>query len=248
MKFFQRRNDEQEREAYRVRLERGPLRAFLVLDDVPQPAELIDLSSGGCALRLPREARTGPAEGDPLTLRFDIHDRSLFGRAVVRYVEEDGIHWRIGAQFVERERLWQQLDEDLWRFFNRRQAFRVRPAPAAQGPASVTVRWADVEREDVLHDVSTSGLSLRVSTKDDVVFPRHELVQAELRLPPNCEPFRLGLVFVHDTVVRGSRRVGFRFDPVGTPHLAREQERILQYVLARQRAVIRERDAQAGAG
>lgn len=242
MKFFLRKADEQQREAYRVRLERATLRTSLVRGDSIQPVEMLDMSAGGCAVRAALDLGYEVYPDLEVALRIVADNRNLYTRAVVRSVNAEEVTARIGLQFIERERLWAQLDERLWRFFNRRQAFRIVPARDENGPQRVTLRWGEIERVEVLHDLSTTGLSLRVSVKEEIVFPAEELIRAEFKLPLQGAPFRIGIVLAHDTLVRGSRRVGFRFDPDATPGLSHEQERILQYVLARQRLLLRQKD------
>ncbi|MEZ6017695.1 MAG: PilZ domain-containing protein [Planctomycetota bacterium] len=249
MKFFPSRSDEQAREAYRVRLERSPLRVIVVVaDEDARQVELLDLSAGGCALRAQEGDLPGLTVGATVLLRFESRARSLYAQAAVRsHKVVDG--WvRVGLQFVERDLLWQQLDEGLWRYFNRRQAYRVSPAREATGPATVNVTVGDVQRVDLLHDLSCTGLSLRISNKDPFVFPTDALVDLRFELAQAGAPFRFGAMLVHDTLVRGSRRVGFRFDPLATPNLQHEQERVLQYVLARQRTLqqLREEPQEAG--
>ncbi len=231
------------REAYRVRLERGPLQVFLVVDDVATQAELIDLASGGAAIGVTAEVALGLRIGAEVSLRIEAGDQRVFARSLVRSVGSGDVVIRVGLQFSERERVWAQLDERLWRYFNRRQGFRVGPGRDQRGPAVVTLRGPGTEFAGVIHDLSTTGLSIRVSTKDDVRFTLGELFSAEFTLPIPGPPFRLGVVAMHESVVRGSRRVGFRFDPLATPGLEHEVERILQYVLERQRRNLQDQHA-----
>jgi len=245
MKFFQRRSDAQERAAYRTRLERTPVQVSVLTEDGAQAVELIDLASGGCALRVPEALARGLATGAHVRLAFITAERTIETEAAVRNIEAGGVRARVGLQFSTPEHLIAQLDGLLeggaWRYFNRRQSFRVRTERGAQSAAEfVVLRWGAEEQRFALHDVSTTGISLRIARREEVQLPSGELIDAELFLPVAGSPFRLGVVVAHDSEVGGARRIGLRFDDVATPGLARAQEQILQFVLARQRRVLRE--------
>ena len=75
------------REAYRVRLERGPLQVFLVVDDVATQAELIDLASGGAAIGVTAELE--PILSRALSEHPDWAVRGLAASALARGTSGD---------------------------------------------------------------------------------------------------------------------------------------------------------------
>ena len=245
MNYFLKRASERQRAAYRVRLERAKVRALLILGDVPIQVELLDISSGGFAVSAGLELWDGfeaqLAVGADVTVRFDADGRSLFARATVRSVVDEEVTRRMGFQFCEPERLWKQLDDRLWRLFNRREAFRAARTIGGGALRHLTTWWDGVERTDVLHDVSTTGLSLRVSTNDPVRFPPGEPIRCRFQLNERDAPFELVITLAHDSVARGSRRVGFAFDTVAGGLSEGDQERIMQHVLSHQRSTLRQR-------
>lgn len=130
------------------------------------------------------------------------------------------------------------------RFFQRRNdepsrgADRV-PCEAATSAEDVEVAL-DVAEQSVaawLHDLSTTGLSLTVAGGATGALAVGAQAIARFTLPDAGEAFVLGAVVVHDTDVDGARRVGLRLDPSTTVALEAQVERILQWVLARQRRV-----------
>jgi len=164
----------------------------------------------------------------------------LFVKGVVRGLREVSEGTRIGVQFSDVERLYTQLKEPQWRFFNRRQAFRVPPADSRGRPlrAQFHLPAATEPRSVPIHDLSSSGLSVWLAPMNDVAFPKHLPVRVTFSLPGDEGGFDLRVAFVHRTKLDGKFRVGFCIDMGRTMDAEGQAERILKYVLERQRQLL----------
>ncbi|MEM8713797.1 MAG: PilZ domain-containing protein, partial [Planctomycetota bacterium] len=119
------------RATYRVQIDEAQATLWVGLKSGPTKAILEDLSSRGCGFLLQTDEAKGLEEGSDLVLRMKVGGPKapqLFIRAEVRSTRTlDGLV-QFGAVFKDPQRLYQQLNEPQWRFFNRRGAFRVAPA------------------------------------------------------------------------------------------------------------------------
>ncbi len=244
MRFFQRRQGEPQRSAYRVAGEHSALAARLVVAGELYEVQPVDVSTGGCSLRVPPGPLDSVGVGDTVEVRFDVaHNgvRRVFARAEVLRERDDEGGRRLALRFLDPERLFAQMDEGLWCHFNRRSNYRVIAGVGPHGPRMVHLESDGTERNEVLHDISCSGFSVRISTKDPFEYPLQAPWRATFDLGVSGGAFELQVEALHTRVVRGSRRVGFQFDPAANPALAKEQERILEFVFQQQRALLQAR-------
>ena len=232
-----------QRSAYRVRAAPGDSDITLGLASGPVAARLADVSARGCSFILPARHATELEPGTEIVLRMRIGGSNmpqLFIRAAVRsrFEESDGL--RVGVQFVDSERLYNQLREPQWRFFNRRQAFRVPPADERGRPvrAKFELPGEETPRSVQLHDLSSTGLSISIRPVDDFTLPTDEPIYATFALPGVPRKLDLFVRFVHRRHIEGRIRVGFKIDMIGTVQAEEQCELILRYVLERQRQIL----------
>ncbi|MEM9381897.1 MAG: PilZ domain-containing protein [Planctomycetota bacterium] len=244
MKFLQRLHSPDQRAAYRVQATGEDARLWVGISSGPMEAQLEDISARGCGFILPQEAAEGLAVGDELVLRLLVGGagmKQLFVRAALRNrIEQDEGGPRFGAEFLDPERLYTQLKEPQWLYFNRRGAFRVPPADARGRPlrARFHLPGRAAPRSIALHDLSSSGLSVALRPENDVTFPRERSIRVTFTLPVDAVEVELAVRFVHSTMVQGRRRVGFRIDQERTKDVEVQTETLLRYVLERQRQLL----------
>ncbi len=236
------RNPDQ-RSTYRVRSAGDDSEVFVAFKSGPVKAVLDDLSARGCGVIVGPESGATLSVDDEIVLRLLVGGKGmpqLFVKGVVKGLRDVPEGVRIGVQFSDTERLYTQLKEPQWRFFNRRQAFRVPPADARGRPlrAHFHLPGADEARSVPVHDLSSSGLSVWLAPKNDVAFPKRLPMRVAFNLPGDGEAFDLRVAFVHRTKVEGKFRVGFRIDMERTLNADSQAERILRYVLERQRQLL----------
>lgn len=238
-----------QRSTYRVGAQGGASEIFVGLANGPVKAELGDVSSRGCGFTLPLEYEPELTEGLEFVVRMLVGGEcmpQLFIRAIVRSVRtvEEGV--RVGAQFVDTERLYTQLREPQWRFFNRREAFRVSPADPRGRPlrARFHIPGQPEPRSLALYDLSSTGLSVSLRPPNDLSVPKHIPIRVAFAIPEVTKPelgdrkIDLYIRFVHRTSIEGRTRIGFRIDAQNTPELEFQSESILRYVLERQRQLL----------
>ena len=243
MKFIQRIQSPDQRTAYRVQA--GGEGAQLWVALAAGPAELVidDISVRGCAFVVSPEQAEEIEDRSVLILRLLVGGEGmpqLFIRARARNRLSDGESVRIGVEFLEPERLYAQLKEPQWLFFNRRGAFRVPPADK-RGRALRANFYLPGKRKPksiVLHDLSSSGLGIDLRPEDDVEFPTQRSIRVTFVLPIDEREVELKVRFVHKTPVNGRRRIGFQIDMEATRDLEEQTETILRYVLERQRQIL----------
>lgn len=235
----------EKRSAYRVSTSSSEAEIFIATQSGPLAAKLDDLSAQGCGFVVVPQGGIELAEEAELTLRILVGGPmmpQLFVRATIRSVrktEEDG-EVRCGVRFLDTERLYSQLRLPQWRYFNRRQAFRVPPADERGRPlrGRFLIPGQSEPRSIQLHDLSSSGLATDLKPKDDITFPKALPVKVLFNLPGTEDEFELCVTFVHRTTVDGRIRTGFRIDAARTEGFEEQSERILRYVLERQRQLL----------
>ena len=236
-------NHPDQRSTYRVRAAPSDAAMTLGLGGGPVAASLADVSARGCSFVVPETHAPELEVGTELVLRMRIGGPrmpQLFIRGVIRSRSVDDGGLRVGVQFLDTDRLYHQLQEPQWRFFNRRQAFRVPPVDERGRPlrAKLEIPGEDKPRSVQVHDLSCTGLSISIRTIDDFEIPKDEPICATFALPGVPQMLDLVLRFVHRRHIDGRIRVGFRIDTIGTVRMEEQSELILRYVLERQRQIL----------
>lgn len=233
------------RSTYRVPIQDGQGTLWVGLKSGPVKVRLDDVSSRGLGFTLSAADAEGLKEGDELILRIKIGDDQspqLFIRSQIRGIREEDGASHIGAFFKDHDRLYQQLTPSQWRFLNRRGAFRVPPADHRGDPLYATFHGSDPDESSrhVVNDLSSSGLAIRLSGRDEYNFPSNMGVQAQFELPGAPDPFDLRLNLVHRSFVAGVERIGFAIDMERTRRAEDQTEAIVRYVMGRQSELLRQ--------
>lgn len=204
---------------------------------------LLDLSSGGCGVELPRSADGLLARRDLVDLRV-ISERlpaPLEMRGEVAWLKDAARAPQVGLNFVN----WRQhrvlLDSDLKGLFNEREAFRV--SPDTRNPVTVELHLEDGANTAIqgsVRDISLLGLGVSVPTDLLALHPALERVRASFVLP-ECQTriqAAAQVRYVRADLDARTAHVGLRLaDPDRIP--AEDRRRIQQYVMGRQRALCR---------
>lgn len=243
MKFLPRSLGASNRAVYRVHAGGEGARVWVGLKTGPAEAILEDVSSQGCGVFLTAEQAELVGDLEEFVLRLQIGGKTmsqLFVKGVIRSrrPSDDGV--RFGLEFLDPERLYTQLKEPQWRYFNRRRAFRVEPADSHGRPlrAKFFLPGAKEPRSLALHDLSSTGLSVALRPNVEVRFPEQSAIRVVFTLPSDMADVDLRVRFVHSTPRGGRRRVGFEVIENETPDIEETQERVLKYVLDRQRQLL----------
>ncbi len=232
------------RSTYRVDVSESQSTLWIGLPSGPMKVRLDDVSSRGCGFVLDAESAAILSEGDELVLRLKVGPETspqLFIRSEIRSLREENKTMRVGVAFKDCDRLYQQLDVPQWLYFNRRGAFRVPPCNHRGDPlrASFFDYKSRDEQRFTVNDLSSSGLSIRLSSSSEFTLSETQLIRSTFELPGVEEAFDLKMRFIHRTFVQGVERIGLQFDPVATRRFEPQSERILGYVLERQGQLLR---------
>lgn len=232
------------RATYRVQIDESQASLWVGLKSGPTKAILEDLSSRGCGFLLLAEDAEGLEEGSDLVLRMKVGGPKapqLFIRAEVRSARALDEHIQFGTVFKDAQRLYQQLSEAQWRFFNRRGAFRVAPANHRGDPlrASFFDKGSAEPVRLTVNDLSSTGLAVRLSPGRDYELSESQPVRVQFELPGEHGEFDLQVRFVHRSFVKGVERIGFNMDLAATEQGEEQSERILRYVMERQSQLLR---------
>ena len=227
---------------YRVDMS-GQGRLVLGSASGPVEATILDVSAHGCGARvgatdasaiklgesLPLRVRIGNDDGPQLFLRGRVRTKEAEGRGAVR----------LGVQFEDIDRLFPQLREEQWRYFNRRSAFRVPPTDPADEPVVARVRAAgsQVDVQLPILNLSDAGIAFDASVEPDALAPG-SAAHAEFELPGRDRGFELALHCVHRTPRASAVRLGLRLEEQATPDVDSQRDAIADWVVERQRAIL----------
>ncbi len=226
---------------YRVRTGSDEVEMLMEINGQSLPTKLTGLSMDGVGFFLPKEDAMAMDVGD--AVRLDFYDM-LSGLkvhvvgVVKEWTEEQNTHL-VDVEFSNQASLAEQLGEsETWRYFNRRQHFRIHPRKSHFRRCTVALQWRGHEAPHVLHDISAGGLSIRLASKDRLQVPRDRPVRAFLELPQSGEILELTLRMGHEIQAGSHRRVGFALDPVRTPFIAQVEDQLVAAVMEWQRTAI----------
>lgn len=127
----------------------------------PVSGTLVDLSAGGTAIEFDDDLSQELAPGHERELIFSsLTVKSVRAWAVVRTVPNERMPTRYGLEFADAATLFEQLDDSFYKYFNRRQFRRAKPALGEKVLAELgignTLQTVDV------YDLSRGGASFYV--------------------------------------------------------------------------------------
>ena len=212
--------------------------------------QAVDLSVDGAGLRVlslgfPPSAGPvlGVGEETELTLTFAALKKELVVSARVTNRTDEEESRRYGFQFTNRQQLEEQLWPALYRFFNRRAAYRVEPAPDC--PVEVTLERTSggMRVQAPLLDISAGGMGLRVPAEAESAFAESDRIRVSTSLPGCREPLNLTAIIRNRRLAGAEVHYGLEFDWPGTENRQRQQDAIIAFVMKRQRADLAQKSA-----
>ncbi|MFT7676300.1 MAG: hypothetical protein ACI8QC_000270 [Planctomycetota bacterium] len=176
-------NKDDGRSQYRVRIRNG----FTVQTQVgeePPEVQLLDVSSRGTDLFVLEQDLADFEEGRTLDLVFtpETGSRGIRARARIQDIEtletQFGSGARIGMPFTDQKALFEQLDADLWGYFNRRGAYR-----SKQPPGEIKLKYRSGTLSGYLADISTRGFSLVLERGSSILLLPAHPAEAKFQIP-----------------------------------------------------------------
>ena len=215
---------------------------------IPNPAgdvfqgRLIDLSGSGAGASFPLSNCPILAIGERAELVFTTQrlKAPLVMAARVQNRMEHQDSCRYGFVFLEGQLREVNLSSDLRELFNRRKTVRVRPDP--QSPINVVLEalQGGQQVEGRLEDISASGARVGLQEQIDSRLRTISTVRISFSLPESGAVSMTGHIR-HRQIVRGSVSYGIEFDPELTDNFGRQQEAVVQFVMQRQRELLRQK-------
>lgn len=232
--------DRDARRSYRVPV-REQFTANVLLGDTTLGAAVTDLSARGAAVLID-PAEDGAERLQPGTVHRFVFTRR--GRArpirslasVQQRDEPDQGLVRLGLEFQRLEELYEQLDPEVWPFFNRRRSYRVGHATDPEAPRARAEGPQEHRRlEGVLADLSVGGCALAVPREVPVLFLPGGGVELRFVPPGTRREVSVAARTVHRRAERERNLVGFAFEPEGVPGWPGIEDDLQRHVMEVQR-------------
>jgi hypothetical protein len=215
--------------------------AYLSLGDdgPPVAVELLDMNIQGAGLSMPFHLAPTTASDQYYELTVS-HARdgwrvSTFSRVTrVQKLDEQRVH--VGLQFVNLGDLYAQLDDALGRYFNRRTNLRLQPG---EGQAvTLRVAYKHHRLRGVAHDVSRSGVGVRMSFVQAANFKTGEQVLLTLGLPGSDGPLETPASVRHGYRLEEDVVLGIEFEHDEQSSLHARRKELHAYLAERERALL----------
>jgi len=208
-------------------------------DGPPVTAELLDMNIQGAGLALPFHLAPTSASDQYYELVVT-HARdgwrvSSFGR-VTRVDKLDDQRVRVGLQFVNLGDLYAQLDDALGRYFNRRSTLRVQPE--AGQAVKLRIEYAHHRLRGDAHDLSRTGVGVRLTLVQAAAFKTGEQVQLTLDLPTSDTPLKTPALVRHGYRLGEDVVLGLEFEHDPKCSLAARRKEFHAYIEAREQAIL----------
>ena len=234
MLFFKRRKTADKRRQYRVEATETPDLTLSLLEPDGQlmPMAIVDVSAGGLAIQVVEKASDRLKQGATVELVFSLRGEPAPVEAKARVMslkERPGLGLVAGMEFLDLEEFFGKIRRGMWKIFNRRKSFRVRPL-LDESPGCTTTKKGQPYALN-LHDVSLGGLCLRSSPEEAEWLHSLESISFQLLMPGEVSPIKVSGIRRHswqrDDVVFS----GYQFESDDEDLL----EPIMDYVMKRQR-------------
>lgn len=193
---------------------------------------------------------TGPTRGAPAIEPGERVELVLSGDLVRGELRADGhlersyeheSEQRYTIRFVELADFERLLATPVGRHFNRRGAYRVTPADDAPVRANLAAGGAEGV-EAVLADVSATGCAVVAGEGPLAALePSNALIALRLELPGDPRPIELVAELRYISDGESGRHLGLCFDELRTRGFDAAQDRVVAYVMRRQRELLRDK-------
>jgi len=211
----------------------------LVLSSDDSIAARVVYLGAGCATLEVATARVGelqPGSSVSLVICSKHLGGEHLGVGVIDAVGKDGRPGQVIFRYADREEFSRMMAQGGGRLFNKRNAFRVRPKPNA--PVLLTISAPLGEFHLAAANVSAAGCAVAVDDATASALPEGIEIELSLRLPQEKEPLVFAALVRHQGMVAGVNRVGFEFLSSATPKFAVLQNRVVAFVMQRQRQTL----------
>ena len=206
------------------------------------PVTVLDTSAGGAGLEISERASRWLSEGLEIDLCFSLrgHTRTYDVVAEVRRlsdVEADPSRLRLGVSFIDEARFHARLDEEGWRFFNRRAAQRTelgREVPSVLELVARLTGGRGLSLRGGLENLCVAGLAGTFEGHEVEPLLEAERVRVSFSLPGSEHSLRFEVTPRHVTQTGLVQLVGCSFEETGTEDFAERCETVARFLVAHQ--------------
>ena len=170
---------------------------------------------------------SGPSLAEPLA-----------ATSLVRHRAEAPGGWVYGFEFLEPGALRQRLPEELQRLFEENRSVRVEPDPARPVQVALATEHTTYPCAAHLNDLSRTGLSVLLSSLPQESWAVPERVSLSFRLPGKNEPLTFQGTVRYRLLLPEGVRLVIAFDPQHTRDFEEKQQRVIAYIVERQRSLV----------
>jgi hypothetical protein len=202
------------------------------------PGAIFNTSMNGAAIafdpqRLPDLALN---ERVKLQLTMTESEKIIMVDATLKHLKHANNNVICRFQFADPSSLAKSLDISLMSYFNRREAFRVKPD--INEPIGVDVEWNGGSTQGRVIDISITGMGLGVKPEATEIPRRPEPVTLSFRLPISEKTLTIVGTTVHPRPLRKIILYGIKYDWNQTENPFQQETVITSYVIYRQREII----------
>lgn len=147
--------------------------------------------------------------------------------------------------FIDTTHLLRDLDPVLVSYFNRRDAFRVKPDPNV--PIMVRLMWEDHSAKGLMIDISETGIALGVDAAVARKVEYADPITMTFILPECDTPLRMVGKTAHFEPKANNIRYSIEFDQEKTADFKEHQRSITRYLMQRQMVQLKQRADRPGA-
>ncbi|MEZ6018307.1 MAG: PilZ domain-containing protein [Planctomycetota bacterium] len=208
-------------------------------DGLPVQVDLIDMNIQGAGVRMP--FHVAPSEANDQLVELVVAHAQDGWRVtslarVTRVAKFDEQHVHVGLKFVNLGDLYAQLDDALGRYFNRRGDLRVQPEPSAT--VGVKISYLHHRLRGIAHDVSRTGVGVRMTLVQAATFKTGEIVQLRLDVPTIKTPLEAPAYVRHGYRINDDVVLGMEFDLEKRCSLRDQQKAFHAYIEANERRML----------
>lgn len=178
---------------------------------------LLNTSAGGIGIELDTVTARWAEIDLPALIRFSVRgsrEKLLAEARIVRseVSPDDEKRTRLGLSFVDARRLFAQLDDGTWKYFDRRRAERIAFGSGVEVPApELRLVGPGISLRCAAEDLSLHGLCAGVAQREAEQLDDQPRLRLEVRIPDR-EPLRYDAQVRHLTPFGLTTRVGLSFE------------------------------------
>ncbi len=204
--------------------------------------ELRDVGLESVTIDVPARALSALERGARVTLALNGGQlpEDCLSDVHIETFREDGGHGRVVLRYVDRDELSRILAKGVGQQFNRRGSFRIEPDPRHPVQVHVATSAGETVSMQAL-DVSGTGVAAAGDEAGAATLSVGKRVNVRLEVPGSPRPLEFVAEVRYHRPEADVLHVGLMFDPDRTRGFATAQDHLIDYIMRRQRELLRTR-------